>query len=388
MSVTIPTGAPAGTDFAGQPLWHVATAAPGAEVRLVLYAESAHGAEDFAPVMALRKSADAGGQVPFRLDALLWPLLRPFVLPAATPQVTVRCTANLLNYFVTTQVLGQPDVVTGPLRTALRGSLPAEWRGLDYWDAYRLDRFGTPPFLSWQPTGAGRPLGLSKRITAQQPEWLFWLCPPGTPAQLRVRRSYTTSGGVVVQDEAVTLTGERGTTGQLLALPARPAAVAGAQQLTVALESSQGEALSALARFELVPAREQTRYLVFTNSLGTCDTLRCEGKLDATLEAKTEQTERPDRFGDGPGQATRQVYTLDASRKLRLATGWLTAAELAWLQELLLAREAWLLDARLGLLPLELTKRSLNYVSDDTPLRGLLIECDYAYEPTAYANPL
>ena len=75
-----------------------------------------------------------------------------------------------------------------------------------------------------------------------------------------------------------------------------------------------------------------------------------------------------------------------AARKLKLATGWLRAAELEWLQDLVLAREIWLVHARLGLLPLLLAKRSLSPAADDGPLRGMQLEFDYAFAPTAYAR--
>ena len=137
-----------------------------------------------------------------------------------------------------------------------------------------------------------------------------------------------------------------------------------------------------------MPATERTCYLLFTNSLGGVDTLRTEGRLESTLEATTEQVELPALapvIGQQPAPAAqRQAFDVTATRKLKLATGWLMSAQLAWLQELLLSREVWQWkDGKL--LPLDYKKRQLLYESDTDPLRGVLLEFDYAFAPTAYA---
>ncbi|MDB5270230.1 MAG: hypothetical protein JWP58_3270 [Hymenobacter sp.] len=375
-----PAGAPQGVDFVRQPLWYPVAAPAGAEVVLELYAESRHGAEDFARVFRARKRADATGRVDFRLDTLLAPLLSAVVPPRSTG-ATVVCTAPLANYFVRTATVlpgGQPAAfVTSALRTALRGGLPPERRDVDYF-FYRLDAFGQPPFLSWQPAG--------KTLTPAQPEWLFWLC-EAQPAVLTVRRSYVrtgfASGAPLVEEETVTLTGGRGARGRLLAIPVRPRA--GTDAVSVGIYDALGEAVSGLATYPMVVATPRSRYLHFTNALGGFDTLRTEGRFEATLEATPDRYELPARPGAASPAAERQAFDVTGSRKLKLATGWLTAAQLRWLQELVLSREIWeWKDGRL--LPLDPTKRSLAYESDEAPLRGLLLEYDYAFEAGAPAD--
>ena len=381
---TAPVGPSQGVDFVLQPLWFSVGALAGAEVVLELYAESAHRAEDFALVLRLRKRADGSGRVHFRLDTLLAPRLRAVVPPAATG-ATVACPTPLVNYFVRTATLlatGQPaPFATSALRTALRGSLPAERRDIDFF-AYRLEAYGQPPFWSWQPAG--------KTLTPGQPEWLFWLCPDNEPRELTVRRSYVrtgfATGAPLVEDEVVDLSTGRGPLGRLLAIPVQPRT--GTDAVSVALYNALGEALSPLVTFPMVDPTERTRYLHFTNSLGGFDTLRTEGRLEAVLEAAPDRYELPAlpvATGQRAPAPERATFGLAATRKCKLATGWLTAAQLAWLQELVLARELW--EAQAGrLLPLDPTKRSLAYYSDENPLRGLLLEFDYAFEATAYAN--
>ncbi|MBF9239479.1 hypothetical protein I2I05_18950 [Hymenobacter sp. BT683] len=385
VAVPAPPAAPVGptsaVDFVLQPLWYPVAAPAGADVLLELYAESQHREEDFALVFRARRRASASGRVDFRLDTLLAPLLTAVVPPTST-LATVLCRTPLVNYFVRTATVlaeGVPAAfVTSALRTALRGGLPVEHRHVDYF-AYRLEAFGQPPFLSWQPAG--------KRLTAQQPEWLFWLCPSAAPAVLTVRRSYYRTGFAEappeVEDEAVDLSAGRGPLAQLLAIPVRPRA--DTDSMSVALYSPLGEPLSGVSTYQLVPETARSRYLHFTNSLGGFDTLRTEGRLEGVLEASADRFELPAVPGSSSPAAERQAFDVTGSRKLKLATGWLKAAQLRWLQELVLAREIW--EWKGGRLwPLDPTKRVLVPESDEAPLRGMLLEFDYAFAPTAYAD--
>ena len=379
----VPAGAPAGVDFVGQPLWCRVAAPAGAEVLVELWAESAQGAEDFRRVFVSQQRANATGEVSTRLDTLLWPLLRAFVPPVGPAATQVQlCRVNLTNYFVRTAVLVPGRLAayqTGPLRTALRGALPAEWRQRDYF-TYRLDAYAQPPFLSWQPA--------RKRITPEQPEWLFWLCPDGTPTSLTVRRTYVRTGfamgAPLVEEETVPLVAGRGPRHRLLAIPVKPRP--GVDSVSVGLYSALNEALSPLAAYAVVPATARSRYVCFGNSFGCFDTLRAEGRLDSVLEATATAVERPAQATDQGVTAERVTTDVQAARKLKLATGWLTPDQQEWLQELVFARDIWHLHPQLGPLPLLLPKRSLAVAGDDAPLRGALLEFDYAFESTAYAR--
>lgn len=386
-----PPGPPVGIDFVGQPLWYSMGAPAGAEVVLELYAESRHGAEDFALVMRLRRTTPAAGRLNFRLDGLLAPLLRAHQPGGAATQV---CTGQLVNYFVrtaTVPLVGQTVAyVRGQLRTALRGAVAPEAQGRDFFSGY-YD--GQVQFLTWKPAAAS--------LTPGQPEWLYWFTPPGSPASVRVERVYTVpldavpgQANDVIVSETVSLPvgvaipgagPPRGPGTRLLAIPVLPRTGDAAVSVAV-YDPATGEALSPLLRYAVVPPSERSRYLVFTNSLGGTDTLRTEGRLEAVLEAAADRAERHRLPLDQTPAPERFTFGVAATRKIKLATGWLTRAELAWLQELVLAREIW--EWRGGqLLPLELPKRQLTYASDLDALRGLLLEFDYAYAPTAYQPP-
>jgi hypothetical protein len=387
-----PTGPSQRIDFVGQPLWYPLFGyAAGTLAELELWAESSHSAGDYALVLTQRKRFDVARQVTFRLDTLLWPLLSAFV-PPVEPTATVLCTTNLCNYYVRTTVTPldpaqTPVPAVSQLRTALRGALPAEWRDRDYFNLRLGAAFPAPPFLSWQPYGPGSyAAGQPKLVVYGQPEWLCLLCPLiQTNAQLRVRRAYsmTPTGTPAVDYELLTQPALGGWSQRVLAIPLLPTRP-GFQYLTVRVETLSGTVLSQEAVYQFVEASPRTRYLHFTNSLGGLDTLRCEGRLEATLESTAGATERPVRLGYSSPAADQQVSDLSASRKLKLATGWLTPAELDWLQDLVLSREVWH-QVGAQLRPLDWSKRSLATYSDEPTLRGLLLECDYAYAPTAYA---
>ena len=237
-----------GIDFVQQPLWHTVADVPaGASVSLDLYAESYHGAENFSLVMRLQKYAVRAGDVAFRLDTLLLPLLAA-VVPPVQELATYCCTTNLLSYYVSTTltVTGQAATVhQGPLRTALRGGLPAEWQGVDYFHFRQQSPFTLPPGLSWQPTGPGTyAAGQAKAVTYQQPEWLYWLCPVDVTG-LRIARAYDMGPGTVavVDHEQVGEAPARGWQHQLLAIPLRPTRT-GFKRLSVQVQDEQGEALS------------------------------------------------------------------------------------------------------------------------------------------------
>jgi hypothetical protein len=387
-----PAGPSAGIDFVNQPLWYPLTGQPvGALVELELWAERAHGAADYGLVLTMRKRVDAAGRVDFRLDTLLFPLLGAFVPPAA-PTGTILCTTNLINYYVRTTVTSRdvaqlPVYAVSGLRTALRGGLPAEWQDVDYF-AFRLSAFPAPAFLSWQPTGAGAyAAGQAKPVVSTQPEWLFFPCEAGLAnAQLRIRRAYSLTDTGAVTEDFEDLVQPAGSWAQrLLAIPLLPGRV-GFNLMNVRVETAAGVVVSQQAHYRFVPASPRTRYLVFTNSLGGTDTLRCsdQARLEVTLEATATAVERPRRLGDRSPAADQQLSDLTASRKLKLALGWRNPDELLWLQELVLAREIWQHVAT-QLRPLDWGKRSLGTYSDEPGLRGLSVEFDYAYAPTAYA---
>lgn len=387
-----PAGPSAGIDFVRQPLWYPMTGQPvGAQVELELWAESAHGAADYGLVLTLSKRVDTAGRVDFQLHTLLYSLLRAFVPPVA-PTGTILCTTNLVNYYVRTTVTPLdpaqlPVHAVSPLRTALRGGLPAEWQPTDYF-AFRLSSFPAPVFLSWQPTGAGAyAASKAKHVVSSQPEWLFFPCELGLAnAQLRIRRAYyLTENGPATEDFEDLVQPSGSWAQRLLAIPLKPGR-SGFGFMSVRVETAAGVVVSQEARYRFVLASSRTRYLLFTNSLGGIDTLRCadRARLDVTLEATATAVERPRRLGDRSPAADQQLSDFSAGRKLKLAIGWRTPAELAWLQELVLAREIWQHVAE-QLRPLDWPKRTLGTYSDEPGLRGLSMEFDYAYETTAYA---
>ncbi|GAB2954673.1 hypothetical protein GCM10027048_20210 [Hymenobacter coalescens] len=383
--VVPPAPEPAGLDYSQHPLWHVVGGLPaGREVVLELFVERQHYAGDYRRVVQLQLRAGADGRVAFRLDRVLHRQLAAFVVPALGPHLnTVRQRDTVRNYFVRTAPVvattGLPGAwTTGALRTVLRGGLPYEWRDTPWLQDY-YETHGVHPFMTWQPRG--------KRVTVQQPEWWSWLCPAGTPHVVRVRRRYRFAAAPdFVSTEAVVVgPSAQPTTYRLLALPLLAGTMPGAVGVDLWLEDSTGTRLSEVADFLIEPARPRTRYFLFTNSLGGVDALRTTGRLDGTLDTKEELGSRVAEPGTAPRAAQQFVVSADVTRRLKVRTGFLTAAQWDWLQELVLAQERW--EARgAQLLPLLLTKGSLAYARDERPLSGFEFEYEYAFDATAYAR--
>ncbi|MCC2546433.1 hypothetical protein LJY25_08250 [Hymenobacter sp. BT175] len=379
----IPAGLPAAFHFSLHPIWHTAAAPMGAEVVLELWVEDQPDSETFSRVLTERKLAGVSSTVTFRLDLVLRRLLRAHVPEPAGPML---CSANRRNFFVRTarlnDVTKQPGAwSTSSLRTVVRGGLPVPYQGESYFGIW-AQRQQLPPFLTWQPR--------RKRITSGQPEWLAWLCPPGTSNTVRVKTRYTLAavggspGPAITQEVVMDLSGGRGSRYKLLSIPV-DSSVAGLASVQVWLTDDAGETISEVFDYVVVPATERTRYFLFTNSLGGTDTLRTEGRREGALDTREELAERivtPDR----PAVlGSTYVLSQEATRKIKQPTGWLTTEQLDWLQELVLARERWEVAAG-RLLPVLLTKKTLTYAQDDSALRGYTFEFEYAFEPTAYAN--
>jgi hypothetical protein len=370
-----PTGAPERIDFSLNPIWHSVT---GTHVLLELYVEQEHYGAVYRKVVTQRKRPSPDGQIHFRLDAILHPLLSAFV-PDPAEDATTRCTSNVRNYFVrtaeldaTTQLPGA--FITSELRTVLRGAVPLELGDFDYF-AYRLQA-ELPSFLTWQPR--------QKTITAAQPEWLSWLLPEQTPLHLVICRRYTDADGTAtLEQEPLEL--EAPTLHQLLAIPVRAGHVAGATTVAVWIADEDETVLSEQWTYQVQPETARSRYFLFSNSLSGVDTLRTEGRLSATLDVKEDVAEHP--LLPGRSLLGRQsVAYQEAARKLKVSVGWPTAEQFAWLQELLFAREIWQQQGQ-RLLPVQLLKKSLTYQEDDAGLRGYTFEYDYAFPALGYASP-
>jgi hypothetical protein len=217
-----PAGAPVGIDFSLHPRWYTTSAAAGTLVLCELWAEQTHYGDEWRRVVAVRLRANAAGQVEFRVDKLLHELLAAFE-PKPSLTATQLTERVALNYFVRTVTLaadtGRANAayVPGPLRTVLRGGLPAELRSsLNYFD-YRIDAYGQPPFLTWRPHG-----GQGSTLTRQQPEWLTFLS-PGNLDEVRVkRRYYAPDGTPTLFTEVVAVNGGRGSLYRVLAIPVKP----------------------------------------------------------------------------------------------------------------------------------------------------------------------
>jgi hypothetical protein len=142
--------------------------------------------------------------------------------------------------------------------------------------------------------------------------------------------------------------------------------------------------------------RSQERFILFSNSLGGFDTLRLlgDGSETLTTQRSTAELERP--AGAPADFSELRVIHLQGSRSLTVSTGWLeqrAREQLNYLDELLLAKEVYLVDER-GHQALELLTTALVDREDNTDLlarsfsfRIVAPEFNYSTMPAAPATP-
>jgi hypothetical protein len=123
---------------------------------------------------------------------------------------------------------------------------------------------------------------------------------------------------------------------------------------------------------------EETRFVIFRNSLGGYDTLAATGMCAEQLVVNKEYAERHRPFESVASFADNVVNLATGVRELTINTGWLKSDEREWLEELALSEECYLVTDREHL-PIRLIEE--DYVNYDN--REQLIGRKFVF---AYAN--
>ena len=186
-----------------------------------------------------------------------------------------------------------------------------------------------------------------KTVTYDQPEWLYWIGRQFGVLVIRItatQRSGTVSlynrGGVSVSlgDVVAVKTGYN-----QLNLPDTPddPIVKYVVELTTG-----GSVVSEAFEYRITGnCGEYERYFLFGNSLGGCDTVRATGKFRTRIETTAQEARRvvnPAVIGDSRGQYFQ--YERLGRNTYEGSVGYRSAAYIAYLQELLLSPEVWLVD--------------------------------------------
>ena len=304
----------------------------------------------------------------------------------------VTCGDMITPYLVQTRVENAgvvvPDSIkTLPLEYAIKGSLGVEqfaaWRD-QFFTGYLAD---SRRFLTWQP--------VEKWVDVNQPEFLYYLV-NFTPRPLELRLKvdlYYTDG------TADTLTAQRMTTvGQYvvygipvgfvaLGLPEREAAQGKeVHSYKVWISNETDQRLSEVRTYYVQRDYEaNVRFLLFANSLGGYDTLRCTGQTARSLTVKGTNAQRALDPAYLPGTA--ELFSLNrlGERIITLNTGLRDGDELDYLSEIALSDELYIV-ANEGFVALVPTDNPLSLRTDDEDLAGRTLSFRYAKNQVGYSD--
>ena len=311
-----------------------------------------------------------------------------------TPDQTaiVACSGQVTPYLANTYIKNAGVLVAGSDKTlALEYALKAALSVDEFvgWKDQFFTRYlaTSRQFLTWQPA--------EKWIETNQPEFLYYLVnftPKPAELWLRTEVSYTDGSLETVTAMKMTDVSQYGVYSipvsfSVLGLPAREIAT-GKQVLSyrVWVSNESAQRLSEIRTYWVNRDYEpNTLFLLFANSLGGYDTLRCTGASGRTLTVKGTATQRvlpPDYL---PTSA--ELFSRDrrGEKILTVNTGLLDGEMLDYLSELTLSEELYV-AVQEGFVALMPTDASLNLRADDEDLAGRTLAFQYAKYEVGYST--
>lgn len=315
--------------------------------------------------------------------------------PQPNQTAVVTCGDMITPYLTQIRVENAGVLVAGtdktlPLEYAFKGALSVEqfagWRDQFFTTYLSQSR----QFLTWQPN--------NKWVDPIQPEFLYYLVNfTPKPTEIRVRVDIVYTDGTLD-----TLTAQRMTTvGQYavysipvgfvaLGLPEREAAtgkVVHSYQVWIANEANQR--LSEVRTYYVNRDYEpNVLYLLFANSLGGYDTLRCTGQTSRSLTVQGTAVQRA--LDPAYLPSTAELFRLNrlGEKILTVATGLRDGCELDYLTDVVLSEEVYVVTKE-GFVALTLPDSgdtTLDLHQDDEDLAGRILTFRYAKNELGYSN--
>jgi hypothetical protein len=130
---------------------------------------------------------------------------------------------------------------------------------------------------------------------------------------------------------------------------------------------------------------EDRRVLVFRNSLGGYDTLGCTGRITENVIVTRETTERIVPFESAASFAEVVINNVTGERELTVSTGWLDAKQRAWLEELAMSEDVYLVTDREHI-PLMLMDEAYNTLDSKEMLIGRTFVFRYTNSESGFSD--
>lgn len=308
-----------------------------------LRVETAPGSSIFSRTLTMRLSPDASDKATFELQdgiADFFPL--PDFNPYTTTALALTDDNQVRAQFYTAESYGDPAELQ-PLSLAdtfrvLNGGI-AKIHDIDFFGDYLPQ---SRQFLTWHP---GR-----KRITAEQPEILHYYVPSGISSlsyRLKVYFADQTSQSSLISE----------TTGiqeaRIYRMPSGYTAL-GVNAIDptkkvikyeVWLEDQDGTTVAQPFTYLLDPiSPPNSRYWLFTNSLGMWEIIRTEGKTTENMGLDREISSGYLQQGYVRSRGELRIRIMGSTSEMEVSSGYLSSKEEAqWAKELLLSEKVFLL---------------------------------------------
>jgi hypothetical protein len=275
-------------------------------------------------------------------------------------------------------------VKTSETRWAFMGGLPYEdFPGHQFFTGFLHEH---RLFLTWQPA--------EKTVETDQREYLYFLLNmEPLPTLVRLKGNITFTDGNCEQHSLLEISGMNAF--DVLCIPAghnqlKLDLLAGGREVATYrlwLENGTGERLSQVRTYHIERKyRRHKRFILFQNSLGRFDTLRCYGAGKSQLSADRNLVGKftPVDYKRSDGQEF--VSAVSGEDVLEVSTGYFTSVEqMAYLQELLLSEKVYLIGPN-DFIPVEVQTKSILYQVDDEYLYYTTIKLRKLYNKNRYAR--
>ena len=282
------------------------------------------------------------------------------------------------------RVLPTQTTATNDVEWVFKGGIDDEdfgRYGRAFFDQYLAQ---TRQFLTWCPD--------DKLVAADQPEHLYFLLnftPLPETIRVRVRVTYTDNTYQIRTPYSITDLRQYGVVSvavghNALLFNTLPKTV---HRWEVWLNDENGVRVSEIRTYRQdFQHRPQTRYVVFSNSLGGYDTQRFYGNSSEKLSTRRTTYRRHKSFWDDASLPEIVVNEVESDRALTAYTGWLERKiYLKWLQELALSEDVYLLTPKL-LRPVMVQSSELVHNRDNEDMIGRVFEFTFVNRHNNYSD--
>lgn len=365
---------------------------PNYKIGIELFAETEAGSNTFEKVLDVLKEP-SGGKISCDLADVINANLQYDVPTFESGETVFRCLKSCKRFYIKlAEYFGEPTTAQSTTQTGLSIT------GMDgvkfISEKYHVLKAGfdkisrriiseeqfnyyatNSAFLTRQPR--------LKKIGATQIEWLYYLfnAAPATTARIRYRL-YKRNGTMVETNAHVTDSGVL--PNDVWAFPIHTASgyfTSGDDYIKIeacVIQSTGGSEMSETFTYlldENYPLAET--YLFFTNSDAGLDTLRCVGVNECKLDFERDVAERTITINDTQDDGDMLVLYAQKNNSFTVFSGWKNQAELNYIEELMLTRQAFTFGNAYGQnvkVPVIITSKQLVRNRTNKNLKGYVIE--------------